>query len=106
MAKSRSPSRQRFYDEKTFVCGECGARLEIPSEPARKIRCPLCKTDHFGRWKIDAKEKNNPKKVVGLEGFGLEIVERVPIEIRPESEKQANYLKTKQEKLGHVLRHV
>jgi len=49
---------------------------------------------------------NNPKKVVGLEGFGLEIVERVPIEIRPESEKQEKYLKAKQEKLGHVLRHI
>jgi len=45
---------------------------------------------------------NNPKKVVGLEGYGLEIVERVPIEIKP-NENNKNYLKTKKEKLGHLL---
>jgi 3,4-dihydroxy 2-butanone 4-phosphate synthase/GTP cyclohydrolase II len=45
---------------------------------------------------------NNPKKVVGLDGYGLRIVERVPIQIPP---NQANhrYLKTKKEKLGHLL---
>ena len=46
---------------------------------------------------------NNPKKVVGLEGFGLEIVERVPIEIHPHSPRLLKYLKTKKEKLGHLL---
>lgn len=45
---------------------------------------------------------NNPKKVVGLEGYGLEIVERVPIEIPPEKEN-FEYLKTKKEKLGHII---
>ncbi|MCH8326480.1 MAG: bifunctional 3,4-dihydroxy-2-butanone-4-phosphate synthase/GTP cyclohydrolase II [Bacteroidetes bacterium] len=45
---------------------------------------------------------NNPKKVVGLEGYGLEIVERVPIEIPPNKDNK-NYLKTKKEKLGHLL---
>ncbi|MFO1518431.1 MAG: bifunctional 3,4-dihydroxy-2-butanone-4-phosphate synthase/GTP cyclohydrolase II [bacterium] len=48
---------------------------------------------------------NNPKKVVGLEGYGLEIVERVPIEIDP-NHVNRNYLKTKKEKLGHLLRKV
>lgn len=45
---------------------------------------------------------NNPKKVVGLEGYGLEIVKQVPIRIRanPHNEK---YLRTKREKLGHLL---
>jgi 3,4-dihydroxy 2-butanone 4-phosphate synthase / GTP cyclohydrolase II len=45
---------------------------------------------------------NNPRKVVGLEGYGLEIVEQLPIKIRanPHNEK---YLKTKREKLGHLL---
>ena len=45
---------------------------------------------------------NNPKKVVGLEGYGLEIVERVPIEIQP-NENNEKYLKAKKEKLGHLL---
>ena len=45
---------------------------------------------------------NNPKKVVGLDGFGLRIVERVPIEIPP-NESNRHYLQTKKEKLGHLL---
>ena len=48
---------------------------------------------------------NNPKKVVGLEGYGLHIVERVPIEIKP-SEQNKFYLKTKKTKLGHILNEV
>ena len=45
---------------------------------------------------------NNPKKVVGLDGYGLRIVERVPIQI-PANENNAGYLKAKKEKLGHLL---
>src|SRR5258705_5786039 len=45
---------------------------------------------------------NNPKKVVGLEGYGLEIVEQVPIQVKP-NPHNAGYLKTKREKLGHLL---
>ncbi len=45
---------------------------------------------------------NNPAKYGGLEGFGLEIVERVPLSIAPNSENIA-YLRTKQEKMGHLL---
>jgi 3,4-dihydroxy 2-butanone 4-phosphate synthase/GTP cyclohydrolase II len=45
---------------------------------------------------------NNPKKVVGLRGYGLEIVERVPIEVSPTSENE-KYLKTKRDKLGHLI---
>ena len=45
---------------------------------------------------------NNPKKVVALEGFGLEITERVPLEIKP-NDKNLKYLKCKKEKLGHLL---
>ena len=45
---------------------------------------------------------NNPAKYGGLEGFGLEIVERVPLSIAPNSENSA-YLRTKQEKMGHLL---
>jgi 3,4-dihydroxy 2-butanone 4-phosphate synthase/GTP cyclohydrolase II len=46
---------------------------------------------------------NNPRKFVGLEGYGLKIVERLPIEI-PASEASRRYLKTKKDKLGHLLR--
>ena len=45
---------------------------------------------------------NNPKKIVGLEGYGLEIVERVPIEV-PAHQDNLKYLKTKREKMGHLL---
>jgi 3,4-dihydroxy 2-butanone 4-phosphate synthase / GTP cyclohydrolase II len=45
---------------------------------------------------------NNPKKIYGLEGFGLTIVERVPLESRPQ-EENAGYLKTKKDKMGHLL---
>ncbi len=45
---------------------------------------------------------NNPKKVVGLEGYGLEIVERIPIEIPP-NKINYNYLKVKRDKLGHLI---
>jgi len=45
---------------------------------------------------------NNPKKVVGLKGYGLEITEQVPIRVQP-NPHNARYLKTKREKLGHLL---
>ncbi len=45
---------------------------------------------------------NNPRKIVGLEGYGLEVVQRVPIEIEPCNENE-KYLSTKKEKLGHFL---
>lgn len=46
---------------------------------------------------------NNPKKVVGLEGYGLEIVEEVPIPVSPNSHN-LRYLQTKAEKMGHLFR--
>jgi len=46
---------------------------------------------------------NNPRKIVGLEGYGLKIIERVPLEIEP-NPLNYNYLKTKKEKLGHDLK--
>lgn len=45
---------------------------------------------------------NNPKKVVGLQGYGLEIVEQLPIRVNP-NPHNANYLKTKRERMGHLL---
>ena len=45
---------------------------------------------------------NNPKKVVGLEGYGLKITQQVPIKVKPNPHNE-RYLKTKREKLGHLL---
>jgi 3,4-dihydroxy 2-butanone 4-phosphate synthase/GTP cyclohydrolase II len=48
---------------------------------------------------------NNPRKIVGIEGYGLRVVERVPIEIQPHP-GNVRYLKTKKKKLGHILKKV
>lgn len=48
---------------------------------------------------------NNPRKIKGLEGYGLSIVERVPIEVHPTKEN-VHYLRTKKVKLGHILNNV
>ena len=47
---------------------------------------------------------NNPKKISGISGFGLEVVAQVPIEVAPNAENR-RYLETKREKLGHALHH-
>jgi 3,4-dihydroxy 2-butanone 4-phosphate synthase / GTP cyclohydrolase II len=47
---------------------------------------------------------NNPRKLVGLEGYGLTITERVPLEMRP-TRANLNYLRVKKDKLGHILHH-
>ncbi len=46
---------------------------------------------------------NNPKKIIGLDGYGLEVIDRVPIEIEPRPENK-EYLLTKCEKLGHLMK--
>ncbi|NKE72296.1 bifunctional 3,4-dihydroxy-2-butanone-4-phosphate synthase/GTP cyclohydrolase II [Candidatus Manganitrophus noduliformans] len=48
---------------------------------------------------------NNPRKIVGIEGYGLEVVERVSLEIAPH-EKNVHYLRTKKNKMGHMLDNV
>ena len=45
---------------------------------------------------------NNPKKITGLKGYGIEIVERIPLQITPRRENK-KYLFTKKEKMGHLL---
>ena len=46
---------------------------------------------------------NNPRKIVGIEGYGLRVVERVPIEIQPRA-ANVKYLRTKKKKMGHILK--
>lgn len=48
---------------------------------------------------------NNPRKIVGIEGYGLNVVERVPIEIAPRAANE-KYLRTKKNKMGHILKKV
>jgi 3,4-dihydroxy 2-butanone 4-phosphate synthase/GTP cyclohydrolase II len=48
---------------------------------------------------------NNPRKIVGIEGYGLQVVERVPIEIQPHA-ANVKYLRTKKNKMGHILKKV
>lgn len=49
---------------------------------------------------------NNPKKIIGLKGHGLNVVERVPIEISPRNMRERRYLRAKKTKLGHLLSNV
>jgi 3,4-dihydroxy 2-butanone 4-phosphate synthase/GTP cyclohydrolase II len=46
---------------------------------------------------------NNPRKIAGLEGYGLKITKRIPIEIKPKTELIKKYLNTKKNKLGHLI---
>ena len=48
---------------------------------------------------------NNPEKIYGLDGFGLKVAQRVPIEIEPQKYDQF-YLRTKQEKMGHIFNNI
>lgn len=48
---------------------------------------------------------NNPRKIVGLEGYGLKITERIPLEVKP-NQYNLKYLETKSKKLGHILKEV
>lgn len=54
---------------------------------------------HVGKMRLMT---NNPKKIVGLQGYGLEIVERVPLEVDPNFFNE-HYLKAKRDKLGHLI---
>jgi len=46
---------------------------------------------------------NNPKKIIGIEGYGIKVTERVPIEIKP-NDNNIKYLTTKKKKMGHILK--
>jgi 3,4-dihydroxy 2-butanone 4-phosphate synthase/GTP cyclohydrolase II len=59
---------------------------------------------HLGLRKIRVLT-NNPRKIIGIGGFGLEIVERMPIEVEP-VEGNIDYLRTKKIRMGHLLKKV
>jgi 3,4-dihydroxy 2-butanone 4-phosphate synthase/GTP cyclohydrolase II len=48
---------------------------------------------------------NNPKKLIGLQGYGIDVIERVPIQVKP-TKSNLSYLRTKREKMGHLLENI
>jgi GTP cyclohydrolase II len=79
---------------------EANERLGFAADP-RDYRPGLQMLRHLG-VKTTRLLSNNPKKLAGVTGEGLSVSERIPIEIAPTA-LTARYLKTKKEKLGHLL---
>jgi 3,4-dihydroxy 2-butanone 4-phosphate synthase / GTP cyclohydrolase II len=99
--KIRAYDLQNRYDLDTV---DANAKLGFaPDLREYGIGAQILKEIGMGKLRILT---NNPKKVVGLQGYGLEIIDQVPIEICPISEKQKKYLRTKKEKMNHRLRFV
>lgn len=83
---------------------EANRSLGLPDDPREYGICAqILKDLGVGTMRLLT---NNPKKVIGLEGYELKITEQIPIEIAPTSAKQRTYLKSKKEKMGHRLRGV
>ncbi|MHB1844108.1 MAG: 3,4-dihydroxy-2-butanone-4-phosphate synthase [Deltaproteobacteria bacterium] len=106
--------------------GEAGEGVVVylqkePREPAARLRCTHQPVQVKAGAQADLRElglgaqilrelgvgkirllTNNPRKIVGLEGFGLDIVERVPLETRPTA-RNRKYLTQKRDRLGHLL---
>lgn len=83
---------------------EANERLGLPVDlRTYGIGAQILKACNVGNMRLLT---NNPKKVVGLEGYGLHLIEQIPLEVSPVSEKQKKYLKTKKEKMGHALNNI
>jgi 3,4-dihydroxy 2-butanone 4-phosphate synthase / GTP cyclohydrolase II len=81
------------------------ANVELGFEAdLRDYRMPAQILKHLGAMRVRLLS-NNPEKVQGLQTEGIEVVERIPLEIDPNSSTQ-DYLKIKKEKLGHILNKV
>jgi len=89
-----------LQDHEKLDTVQANERLGFPAD-ARDfgVGMHILKTLGVGKMRLLT---NNPAKRAGLDGYGLEIVERLPIEILP-NEKNLEYLRTKREKLGHLL---
>jgi len=89
-----------LQDEEGLDTVEANERLGFPPD-ARDFGVGAQILVNLGVTKIRLLT-NNPQKRAGLEGYGLEFVELVPLEMRP-NDKNLEYLRTKREKLGHIL---
>jgi len=89
-----------LQDEEGLDTVEANERLGFPAD-ARDFGVGAQILVNLGVTKIRLLT-NNPQKRAGLEGYGLEFVEQVPLEMRP-NDKNLEYLRTKREKLGHIL---
>ena len=89
-----------LQDEEGLDTVQANERLGFPAD-ARDYGVGMQILRKLGLGKLRV-ITNNPHKRAGLEGYGLEIIERVPLEVRP-NEKNLEYLRTKREKLGHIL---
>ena len=76
---------QNSYARARYACSKKGAQI-LSDLGVRRIRLMT----------------NNPKKVVGLDGYGLEIVEQLPIKVSPNKHNKI-YLRTKRDKMGRTI---
>ena len=100
--------RGGYFDRSTYAMREIADTME--RDIARVLQ-PKPEKEHMDYWVIYEKDSfssfhnlmtNNPLKVYGLAGYNLEITERVPIQMKP-GEHDLFYLRTKKEKMGHIL---
>ena len=89
--------------EKGYDTVEANKKLGFPSDLRHYgVGAQVLRTLGITKMKLIT---NNPRKIIGIKGYGLEVVERIPIEIAP---KKCNlsYLRTKKEKMGHILKQI
>lgn len=80
---------------------EANERLGLPADlRTYGIGAQILKDIGVGQLRLLT---NNPKKIIGLDGYGLHVVDQLPIRITPTSELQKKYLRAKKTKLGHLL---
>jgi len=93
-----------LQQEQGFDTAEANEQLGLPVDLRDYgIGAQILKELNVGKIRLLT---NNPKKIIGLEGYGLHIVEQVSLQISVESEKQKKYLRTKKEKMNHILHDV